>query len=119
MHASKAGAGDLSNLRLSTAVSKARALELPKDRINFAVERGAMGKGEGEEAEVIRYDGVLKVGGATVPVLVMAVSDNRNRTGASVRAAFKKCKGEVRRRRERSKIVARVYGMYCYCYYYY
>lgn len=60
------------------------------------MERGATGKGEGEEASVVRYDGVIKAGGATVPVLMVAVTDNRNRTGASVRATFRKCEGEVR-----------------------
>ena len=96
--ASRACGGDLSNLRLSTAIAKAKKVELPKDRTLSAVDRGANpGKGDDLEMEVVRYDGVVKAGSAVVPLLVVALTENRKRTGAAVRAAFRKVDGEMQK----------------------
>mmetsp|Transcript_4340 Transcript_4340/g.8150 ORF Transcript_4340/g.8150 Transcript_4340/m.8150 type:complete len:275 (+) Transcript_4340:131-955(+) len=95
--ASKACGGDVSSLRLSTAVAKARQLELPKDKIKAAIERGtSSGKGD-VDMEIVRYDGVLKAGSSVVQCLIMSLTENRNRTGAAVRATFKKCNGELQK----------------------
>ncbi|GMI33050.1 hypothetical protein TrCOL_g2323 [Triparma columacea] len=87
--AAKASGGDLDNLRLVTAVSKARQLNVPKDAISSAVDRGINGK-DVSNAEVVRYDGTVKSGSATVCVVIMGLTDNKNRTSATIKAAFRK-----------------------------
>ncbi|GMI11307.1 hypothetical protein TrRE_jg8555 [Triparma retinervis] len=87
--AAKASGGDLDNLRLVTAVSKARQLNVPKDSITAAVDRGINGK-DVSNAEVVRYDGTVKSGCATVCVVIMGLTDNKNRTSATIKAAFRK-----------------------------
>ncbi|MEM6603784.1 MAG: YebC/PmpR family DNA-binding transcriptional regulator, partial [Pseudomonadota bacterium] len=80
----KEGGEDLdSNPRLRLAISKGRAANMPKDNIERAMKR-ALG-GDGENYENVRYEGY---GLAGVAVIVEALTDNRNRTGGSVRAAF-------------------------------
>jgi transcriptional/translational regulatory protein YebC/TACO1 len=76
--AAKASGGDLDNLRLVTAVSKARQLNVPKDAISSAVDRGINGK-DVSNAEVVRYDGTVKSGSATVCVVIMGLTDNKVR----------------------------------------
>ncbi|GMI00671.1 hypothetical protein TrLO_g8497 [Triparma laevis f. longispina] len=95
--ASKACGGGISNLRLSTAIAKARQLELPKNKIMAAIERGTNSGKVDVDMEVVRYDGVLKVGQSVVQCVVMTLTENRNRTGAVVRATFKKCNGELQK----------------------
>ena len=90
--AAREGAPDPAmNPRLRTAVAAARAANMPKDNIERAIAKGA-GGGEGAGFEEMRYEGY---GPGGVAVIVEALTDNRNRTAAEVRAAFAKHAGSL------------------------
>ena len=90
--AAKSGGSDPeSNSALRTAISNAKAENMPKDTINRAIERGT-GAGEAGNLEEITYEGY---GPGGVAVLVEAMTDNRNRTVADVRHAFTKFGGNL------------------------
>ncbi len=89
--AAKTGAPDPSmNPRLRLAVQAARAENMPKDNIERAIKK-AQG-GDSEAYEAIRYEGYAPGG---VAVIAEALTDNRNRTGGAVRAAFTKYGGNL------------------------
>ncbi len=90
--AARQGAPDPSmNPRLRAAIAAARAANMPKDNIERAIGKGA-GGGEGANFEEMRYEGY---GPGGVAVIVEALTDNRNRTAAEVRAAFTKHAGSL------------------------
>ncbi len=90
--AAKLGSPDPdSNPRLRSAIQAARAANMPRDRIDRAMKRGA-GDDGGAVYEEVRYEGY---GPAGVAVIVEALTDNRNRTAADVRAAFSKNGGSL------------------------
>ena len=96
--ASRACRGDVSDLQLQSSISAARAVRLPKERIERAVERGANPhmKTEGEEYVVRRYDGMIPTGNSgKVAVIVETLTENRNRTAANVRHLVTKVGGEL------------------------
>jgi YebC/PmpR family DNA-binding regulatory protein len=77
------GGGDpRSNPRLRDAIAEARANNMPKDNIERAVKRG-MGELDGSNYEQITYEGYGPGGAA---ILIEALTDNRNRTVADLRA---------------------------------
>ncbi len=78
------------NARLRLAVQNARAENMPKDNIERALKK-AHGT-ETENFDPVRYEGY---GVAGVAVIVEALTDNRNRTGSAVRAAFSKHGGNL------------------------
>lgn len=80
-----------SNPRLRTAMAEARAVNMPRDTIERAVKKAA-GLGVGEDYAEVRYEGY---GPAGVALIVEALTDNRNRTAADVRAAFNKHGGAM------------------------
>lgn len=79
------------NPRLRGAIIAARKENMPKDRIDAAIKRGA-GDTEGDNFEEIRYEGY---GPGGVAVIVEALTDNRNRTAAEIRAIFSKNGGNL------------------------
>jgi YebC/PmpR family DNA-binding regulatory protein len=91
--AAKEGGGDIEgNPSLALAVQKARDASMPKDNIERAI---AKGTGEGIDAdqiETVLYEGY---GPGGVALLIEALTDNRNRTGADVRHAFSKHGGNL------------------------
>ena len=91
--AARDGGGDPdTNAALENAIQKAKAASMPKDNIERAI---AKGTGEGADAaaiDAILYEGY---GPAGVAVLVEALTDNRNRTGADVRHIFSKHGGNL------------------------
>ena len=90
--AAKEGGGNTEgNFRLRLAVQKAREINMPADRIKNAIQRGT-GELAGDRLEEVRYEGY---GPAGVAVMVDAVTDNRNRTGASIRHRFAKLGGNL------------------------
>jgi len=90
--AAKLGGGDPDmNPRLRLAISTARGQSMPKDGIEKNIQKG-VGGGAGEDYEEMRYEG-YGVGG--VAVIVEALTDNKNRTAAEVRAAFTKGNGNL------------------------
>ena len=90
--AARAGGGDLSaNPRLRLAVDKAKAANMPADRIKYNIDK-ASGTLEGVNYEEIRYEG-YGIGGAAI--IVDTMTDNRVRTVAEVRHAFSKHGGNM------------------------
>ena len=88
----------MADLTLQSAINAARAVQLPKERSERAVERGAnpASRSEGEEAVVRRYDGMVPCGGSgKVALIVEALTENRNRTAANVRHLIAKVGGEL------------------------
>jgi YebC/PmpR family DNA-binding regulatory protein len=79
------------NPRLRTAITAARAANMPKDNIDRAIKRVAGGD-DGENFEEVRYEGY---GPGGVAVIVEALTDNRNRTASEVRSAFVKHGGNL------------------------
>jgi len=83
--AAKMGGGDINaNPRLRTAVTTARANSMPTDNIDRAIKKGT-GELEGVTYDEITYEGYGPGGAA---VLVMALTDNRNRTVSEIRHLF-------------------------------
>ena len=91
--AAKAGGGDPDmNSRLRLAVQQARHSNMPLDNIERAIKR-ATGQGEGQvELEELVYEG-FSPGGAAI--LVVAVTDNRNRASSEVRNVFDRNNGKM------------------------
>ncbi len=90
--AAKAGLPDPDmNPRLRTAISAARAANMPKDNIERALKKGA-GGGDDTVYDEMRYEGF---GPGGVAVIVEALTDNRNRTAADVRATFTRHAGSL------------------------
>jgi YebC/PmpR family DNA-binding regulatory protein len=90
--AAKEGGGDpAANNSLATAIEKARSYSMPKDNIERAIARGA-GSDQSEAYETVVYEGYGPSGAGFV---IEALTDNRNRTAANVRAAFNKAGGAL------------------------
>ena len=90
--AARAGGADLgTNPRLRLAVERAKAANMPADRIKYNIDK-ASGTLEGVHYEEIRYEG-YGIGGAAI--LVDTMTDNKVRTVAEVRHAFAKFGGNM------------------------
>jgi YebC/PmpR family DNA-binding regulatory protein len=90
--AAKLGGGDINaNPRLRTAVTTARANSMPTDNIDRAIKKGT-GELEGVTYEEVTYEGYGPGGAA---VLVMAMTDNRNRTVSELRHLFGRFGGNM------------------------
>lgn len=90
--AARTGGGDPAmNPRLRLAIDKAKAANMPADRIKYNVDK-ASGNLEGQALEEIRYEG-YGIGGAAV--IVDTMTDNKVRTVAEVRHAFSKHGGNL------------------------
>jgi YebC/PmpR family DNA-binding regulatory protein len=91
--AAREGGGDPDgNPTLATAVQKARDYSMPKGNIQRAIDRGTGAGGTEGEIERAVYEGYGPGGSA---ILVEALTDNRNRTGADIRHAFDKQGGSL------------------------
>ena len=80
------------NPALATAVQKAREASMPKDNIERAIAKGAGNDADAAAWESAVYEGYAPGG---VAVLVEALTDNRNRTGAEVRHIFSRSGGSL------------------------
>ena len=78
------------NVRLRLAVENARAVNMAKDTIQRAIEKGA--GGEGANLKEVRYEGFAPGG---VSILVVAATDNPNRTMPLIRHAFESNGGKL------------------------
>jgi YebC/PmpR family DNA-binding regulatory protein len=91
--AAREGGGDPDgNPALALAIQKARDASMPKDNIERAIGKGT---GEGIDAdriETVVYEGY---GPGGVALLIEALTDNRNRTGADVRHLLAKNGGNL------------------------
>ncbi len=90
--AARQGGPDLSaNPRLRLAVDKAKAANMPADRVKYNIDK-ASGALQDVTYEEIRYEG-YGIGGAAI--IVDTMTDNRVRTVAEVRHAFSKHGGNL------------------------
>lgn len=90
--AANLGGGDAaSNPRLRAVVEKALSVNMTRDAINRAIQRGAGGE-DNDDLNEVTYEG-YGVGG--VAVLVETMTDNLNRTVPDVRHCFSKNNGNL------------------------
>ncbi|WBF67522.1 YebC/PmpR family DNA-binding transcriptional regulator [Desulfovibrio subterraneus] len=89
--AAKGGGDPAGNARLRAAIAAAKAVNLPKDRIENAIKKGTGELAGGDIAEVM-YEGY---GPGGVALLIEAATDNRNRTVAEVRHLLNKGGGSM------------------------
>ena len=90
--AAKSGLADPNmNPRLRAACQAARKENLPRDRIESAIKRGAGTEGS-DNYDSMRYEGY---GPGGVAIIVEALTDNRNRSAADIRACFAKYGGNM------------------------
>lgn len=91
--AAKEGGGDPSaNPTLRLAIEKAKEANMPKDRIQRAIDKGT-GRGSlGQTFEEVVYEGYGPMGAA---FYVRAITDNKNRTVAEIRNIFSRAGGSM------------------------
>ena len=89
--AARSGADPATNFKLRLAVDSARKSGVPNVNIERAIKRGS-GQEGATTFEEVTYEGY---GPGGVAILVEAATDNRNRTGPEVRAAFSKHGGSL------------------------
>ena len=91
--AAREGGGDIDgNPSLALAVQKARDASMPKDNIERAIAKGTGEGADSERIETVLYEGY---GPGGVALLIEALTDNRNRTGADVRHLLSKYGGNL------------------------
>ena len=79
------------NSKLRDVIAKAKANNMPNDTIERGIKRAA-GNADAVNYEQVRYEGYGPNGTA---IIVDALTDNRNRTAANVKACFTKGDGNV------------------------
>ncbi len=90
--AARQGGGDPdNNPRLRTAISTAKAANMPQDNIKKAIQKGT-GELPGVTYEETTYEGY---GPGGVAVILDVVTDNKNRTVAEIRHLFSKYNGNL------------------------
>ena len=91
--AAREGGGDIDgNPALALAVHKARDASMPKDNIERAIAKGTGEGADTDRIETVLYEGY---GPGGVALLIEALTDNRNRTGADVRHLLSKHGGNL------------------------
>ncbi len=90
--AAKAGGGDpVHNATLRTAIAKAKAVNLPKDKIDQAIKKGT-GELAGGDLYEVMYEGYAPGG---VAIMVEAATENKNRSAADIRHLISKGGGNM------------------------
>ncbi|MCX5688148.1 MAG: YebC/PmpR family DNA-binding transcriptional regulator [Candidatus Omnitrophica bacterium] len=89
--AKNSGGDSTTNVRLRTAVDRAKQSSMPQDNIDRAIKKGT-GELEGVIYEEFSIEG-YGVGG--VAILVEVLTDNKNRSTAEIRNIFSKKNGNV------------------------
>jgi len=84
--AARKGGDPNANPSLRAAVDRARDVSMPKDNIERAIKKGT-GELGGAIIEELFYEGVLPGG---IQVVVKCLTDNKNRSGSTVRHLFTK-----------------------------
>lgn len=80
------------NASLAAAIAKAKSYSLPKDKIQSAIDKAFGAGAEAANFEDVIYEGY---GPAGIALYIEALTDNRNRTAADVRAAFTRAGGNL------------------------
>lgn len=90
--AARQGGGDPeANPALKTAIARAREVNMPMDNINRLIAK-ATGELEGVDYEEVKYEGYAAEG---VAVLLITLTDNRNRTAPEIRHLFSRHGGNL------------------------
>ncbi|CAM3469080.1 YebC/PmpR family DNA-binding transcriptional regulator [Pseudostreptobacillus hongkongensis] len=89
--AARGGADPDYNVALKHAIEKAKSINMPNDNINRAIKKGSGADGSAA-FDSLNYEGY---GPGGVAVIVESLTDNRNRTASSVKAAFDKNGGNL------------------------
>lgn len=84
--AARGGSDPSMNFSLRLAIDKARSANMPKDRIEKAIERGS-GAGGGAGVEEIIYEAY---GPSGIAILVEALTDNKNRASSEIKSTLNK-----------------------------
>jgi len=84
--AARKGGDPNANPSLRSAVDRAREVSMPKDNIERAIKKGT-GELAGAQVEELFYEGIVPPG---VQIVVKCLTDNKNRSGASLRHLFTK-----------------------------
>ncbi len=89
--AAKSGGGPDpdSNFKLRIAIDKARAVSMPRENIDRAIDKA---RGAGEALDEVVYEGF---GPSGIELMVEVATDNRNRTNAEIRNLFDKNGGKM------------------------
>jgi YebC/PmpR family DNA-binding regulatory protein len=80
------------NASLAAAIAKAKSYSLPRDKIETAIAKAFAAGADAATYDEVIYEGY---GPAGVALYVEALTDNRNRTAADVRAAFARAGGNL------------------------
>ena len=84
------GGGDpTSNFKLRLMMDQARAINMPKENVQRAIDRG-LGKGGAAAIETVVYE---VYGPNKVALIVVAATDNKNRTTPEIRSTIEKSGG--------------------------
>jgi YebC/PmpR family DNA-binding regulatory protein len=90
--AREGGTGDPKmNFKLRLAIDQAKAVNLPKDTIDRAIQKGT-GTGTEGQIERVQYEGFLPGGAA---LIIDSMTDNRNRTSSVIKNLFGKHGGNM------------------------
>ncbi len=89
--AAREGADPEYNVSLKHAIEKAKSINMPNDNIQRAIKKGA-GDGSADAFETLNYEGY---GPGGVAIIVESLTDNRNRTAASIKALFDRSGGNL------------------------
>ena len=90
--AARAGGGDpTGNARLRSAIDNAKAVSMPRDNIERAINKGT-GELGGDMIQEVAYEGY---GPAGIAFIVEMATDNLNRSAADIRSIFTKNGGTV------------------------
>jgi YebC/PmpR family DNA-binding regulatory protein len=87
----ESGADPNTNSRLKDIIAKAKANNMPNDTIDRSIKKAA-GDANAVNYETVTYEGYGPNG---IAIIVVALTDNKNRTAANVRNAFTKGSGNV------------------------
>ncbi|MDP6668150.1 MAG: YebC/PmpR family DNA-binding transcriptional regulator [Dehalococcoidia bacterium] len=80
------------NFRLRLAIDNAKSLNMPKDNIDRAVARGS---GVGDDSVILEEISYEAYGPGGAGIIVQALTDNKNRTAAEVRAQITRAGGNL------------------------
>jgi YebC/PmpR family DNA-binding regulatory protein len=90
--AARDGGDPAGNASLANAIQKAKDAGMPKQNIERAIAKGTGADTDADAIETVVYEGY---GPGGVAILVEALTDNRNRTGAEVRHIFSRGGGNL------------------------
>jgi transcriptional/translational regulatory protein YebC/TACO1 len=81
---------------LQSCLQHAKSVQLPKERIEEAIQKGtSKGNAGSEDLVTLRFDAIVNMDSTKVACVITALSDNRNRTTKHVRHIVSKSNGEL------------------------